>query len=282
MLYRPYVKTLRFRGALYKLAGVKDLAKMAAAYLFDWIYYAHLTKEQVVSFLSKLNPATFLRKFKYTRERDSSSLISEDLLAKIADLYSQTDMAWGDFIMELTSALDNPPPGYRWVIIDDEHRLEKEGVKRVKKPPVRGERFSGYVLVSVWWRTPKATGSQSRALQSLLRQKGFIFHNVLHKEDKSREYGGFIVLPKVAVEGMGLTARSLGEKLIEASPESQFQLSAVDLTKLAKEKQLDNSDRFFTHSIKSVKFNPEHTLIELVNGNAPEYTNFLSALRNAV
>jgi len=255
---------------------------MAASYLFDWIYYAHLTKEQVTKFLSKLDPVAFLRKFKRTRERDSSSLISEDLLAKIADLYSQTDMAWGDFIMELTSALDNPPPGYSWVIVDGEHRLDKEGVKRVKKPPVRGERFSGYVLVSIWWRTPKATGKQSRDIQSLLRQKGFIFYNVLHKEDKSREYGGFIILPKVAVEGVGLTARTLGEKLVESDPQSQFQLSAVDLTKLAKEEQLDTSDRFFTHSIRSVKFNPEHTLIELVNGNAPEYENFLSALRNAI
>ncbi len=282
MQERKYMKALRFRGAIYRLAGVKDLAKLAASYLFDWIYYSHLTKEAAVEFLSKLNPREFLRKFKRTRERDSSSLISEDLVAKIAELYSQTDMAWGDFIMELTSALDNPPPGYDWVVIDGEHRLVKEGAPRKSKPPVRGEKFAGYILLSIWWRTKKATGKPSRALQSLLRKRGGIFHNSYNKADKTREYGGFVVLPKVSVEGIGLTARSLGESLLEANPDDQFQLSAVSLDKLAKEEKLDNSDRFFTHSVKSVKFNPKHTLVELVNGDAPEYKNFLSALRNAV
>lgn len=292
---------VRYGAALYREAGAADLARQVASYLFGWLAKAKVSKQAVLAWLKTLYE-TVSGEGRHRAHDSASSLVPSYLIRHIAKVFSELSekgATFGDFVAELSSALDNPPEGYEWVVRDGQEYLVRSTPRTRPTMPVRGKRFRGYVLVGVWWVTPLAKSSSNRQLRSFLQR-----HNggVFYQRAKSRkvvedapimnmaEYGGFLVAPQVSVEGLGIQLRDLGSAVIEDG--GRFHLSAVKLDKLAeldpesgRAQQLNSTDQFFTHSVKSSVFRPEeprHTLFSVVNGQVQEYRGLLEQLRRAV
>jgi hypothetical protein len=276
---------VRYSAAVYRSAGVKDLAKLVAEFLFRWMAEAHLPKSEVLAWLKQL----------YQRVTGNRSAIAGDLLpsylvqhiAKVFSELSEKGVTFGDFVTELSAALDKPPAGFVWVVRNGQEYLvrNKPGKPTV---PVRGNRFKGYVLIGVWWTTPDAKHRGNRQLMQFLKKhKGGIFFKRTDKVTKLREYGGFALAMTPSAEAVGIELKALGQETSD-----QFHLSAIRLDRLANQDPLtgktfplNTTDQFFTHSIKSIIFRPiepRYTLDQLVNGMIPEYQEFLGMLRHAI
>lgn len=276
---------VRYGSAVYRLAGIKDLAHLVAGFLFRWLADAHISKSEVLSWLRNL-----YQEITGTRTAISGDLVPQYLVRHIAKVFSELSekgVTFGDFVMELSAALDKPPAGFVWVIRNGQEYLVKN---KPGKPtiPVRGTRFKGHVLVGVWWTTANAKSRENRQLmQYLKRHRGGVFFKRTDKSTKLREYGGFALALEPSVNAIGIDLKALAHEAAE-----QFQISAVKLDGLAeqdpvtgKARPLNTTDVHFTHSIKSIIFRPvepRYTLDQLVNGMVPEYRDLIGMLRHAL
>ena len=284
---------IRYGAALYRQAGVTDLARHVAQYLFRWLADAKISKQAIMGWLEKLYN-TVAGEGRRRVHDSSSSLVPAYLVRHIAKVFSELSengATFGDFVAELSTALDNPPKGYEWVVRGGQEYLVRTEPRTKPTMPVRGKRFRGYVLVGVWWTTPLAKNRSNVQLRRFLQKNhGDVFYRHKDRATKLMEYGGFLVAPHISVEGLGIQLRDLGAAV--ASDGGQYHLSAVRLDKLAdldpesgRAKQLDTTDQFFTHSIKSIVFRPEpprYSLPSIVNGQVPEYRGLLQQLRHSV
>lgn len=276
---------VRYGSAVYRLAGIKDLAQLVAGFLFRWMADAHLAKADVLVWLRKL----------YQQVTGSRTAIAGDLLpqylvrhiAKVFSELSDKGVTFGDFVAELSAALDKPPAGFVWVVRNGQEYLirNKPGKHTM---PIRGNRFKGYVLVGVWWTTPDAKNRGNRQLMQFLKKhQGGVFFKRTDRETKLREYGGFALAMTPSVDALGIELKALAQEAAQ-----QYHLSAIKLDRLAEQDPatgrvlpLNTTDRHFTHSITSIVFRPvepRYTLDQLVNGMVPEYQNFLGMLRHAI
>jgi len=280
-LRAPYL--IRYADAYYRVAGVRDLAQIVASLLFRWISDAGISKQRILTWLGNLFRTEKLQEYRKNRYHDSSSLLPKDLVDQIAQVFSELSsegVLWGDFVMELTRALDNPPQGYEWITQSGQEYLVRKTARSREEFPVRGKRFIGRVLIGVWWATPNTRSSANRRLREFIQNNGAIFYSKTNRSTGIREYGGFIVVPHVSAEGVGITLNSLCKKM--AGDTGYFHLSAVKLDGLAEPRPLKPSDQYHMRSIRSIKFNDEYTLPEIVNGQVPEYRSLLQLLRKAV
>ena len=276
---------VRYGTAVYWLAGVKDLAQLVAGFLFRWLADAHLAKSEVLTWLRK-----FYQQVAGNRTAIAGDLLPQYLVRHIAKVFSELSdkgVTFGDFVAELSAALDKPPAGFVWVVRNGQEYLIRN---KPGKPtmPVRGNRFKGYVMVGIWWTTPDAKSRSNRQLMQFLKKhQGGVFFKRTARETKLREYGGFVLAMTPSVEAVGIELRALAQ---EAS--QQYHLSAVRLDRLAEQDPatgrtlpLNTTDQYFTHSIKSIIFRPiepRYTLDQLVNGMVPEYQDLLGMLRRAI
>jgi hypothetical protein len=277
---------VRYGSAVYRLAGIRDLAQLVAGFLFRWLADAHLSKTEVLDWLRKLYQQV-------TGKRAAAikgDLLPQYLVKHIAKVFSELSekgVTFGDFVAELSSALDKPPAGFVWVVRNGQEYLVRN---KPGKPtmPIRGNRFKGYVLIGIWWTTMDAKSRGNRQImQYLKKHQGGVFFKRTDRETKMREYGGFALAMSPSVEAIGIELRSLAE---EAS--QSYHLSAIRLDRLAEQDPatgrtlpLNTTDQFFTHSIKSIIFRPiepRYTLDQLVNGMVPEYQDLLGMLRHAI
>jgi len=278
----PYL--LRYANAYYRVAGVRDLARLVASMLFQWIADAGISKQRILSWLGKLFKVEELTEYRKNRSHNSSSIIPPDLKDQVAQVFSQLSeqgVRWGDFLMELTSALDDPPKHLEWVVRDGEEYLVPKQSRPRSEHPVRGKRFIGRVLIGIWWTTPNARAGANRRLRGFIQKNnGAIFHSKVNKALGVREYGGFIVIPHISAEGIGISLHSLAKQM--AGDTGTYRLSAVKLDGLAEPRMLVPSDQHHMRSIRGIKFNDTYTLPEVVNGQVPEYRSILQLLRKAV
>jgi hypothetical protein len=283
---------IRCGATLYRQASVKDLARLVAQYLFKWLAEAQISKQTILAWLKGLYESVSAGP---GRARESgSSLVPSYLVKHIAKVFSELSAqgaTFGDFVAELSSALDNPPKGYEWVIREGKEYLVSTEPRNRATMPVRGKRFLGHVLVGVWWTTPDAKSKRNVQLRRFLeKNSGGVFYKRTDRMTKLREYGGFLVAPHISVEGLGIELLALAAAAAEGG--GQFHLSAVRLDKLSQTDphtgrtlQLDTTDQFFTHSVKSVVFRPvepRSTLPSIVNGEVTEYRGLLQMLRQAL
>lgn len=276
---------VRYSAAVYRQAGIRDLAHLVASFLFHWMADAHLSKSEILTWLKQL----------YDRVTGNRTAIAGDLLpkylvthiAKVFSELSEKGVTFGDFVAELSAALDKPPAGFVWVVRHGQEYLvrNKPGKPTV---PVRGNRFKGYVLIGVWWATQDAKNKGNRQLmQFLKRHQGGVFFKRTDRVTKLREYGGFALAMTPSAEAVGIELKALGQTISD-----QFHLSAIKLDRLANQDPLtgktfplNTTDQYFTHSLKSIIFRPiepRYTLDQLVNGMIPEYQDFLGMLRHAI
>lgn len=278
----PYL--LRYANAYYRVAGMRDLARLVASMLFRWIADAGISKQRILDWLGGLFRKEKLQEYRKTRKHDSSSLIPAALKDQIAQVFSELSnqgVLWGDFVMELTAALDDPPQGYEWVVKDGQEYLVKKSSRPREEHPVRGKRFIGRVLIGIWWATPNARAGANRRLRNFVNNNhGAVFYSKMNKALGQREYGGFIVIPHISAEGIGISLNSLAKQM--AGDTGRYQLSAIKLDGLSEPRMLVPSDQHHMRSIRSIKFNDNYTLPEVVNGQVPEYRGLLQLLRKAI
>lgn len=276
---------VRYGSAVYRLAGIRDLAQLVAGFLFRWMADAHLSKSAILTWLKQL----------YGQVAGSRTAIAGDLLpkylvnhiAKVFSELSEKGVTFGDFVAELSAALDKPPAGFVWVVRNGQEYLIRN---KPGKPtmPVRGNRYKGYVMVGIWWTTSDAKSRGNRQImQFLKRHQGGVFFKRTDRETKHREYGGFALALSPSVEALGIELRALAQDVT-----TNYHLSAIRLDRLAEQDPatgrtlpLNTTDQYFTHSIKSIIFRPiepRYTLDQLVNGMIPEYQDLLGMLRHAI
>jgi hypothetical protein len=241
---------VRYGSAVYRLAGIRDLAQLVAGFLFRWMADAHLSKSETLTWLKQL----------YGQVKGSRTAIAGDLLPKYLVI---------------------------WVVRNGQEYLVRN---KPGKPtmPVRGNRYKGYVMVGIWWTTDDAKSRGNRQLmQFLKRHQGGVFFKRTDRASKNREYGGFALALSPSVEALGIELRALAQEATKQYHLSAIRLDrlAEQDPVTGRTLPLNSTDQYFTHSIKSIIFRPvepRYTLDQLVNGMIPEYQDLLGMLRHAI
>ena len=273
--------TIRWHGATYRVASVADLARVAASYLFKWVADTRISKQTLLSWLERLYKRVSSG-FSRVRGRDSSSILPDALVSQVVQVFSTLSakgVVWGDFIMELTAAIENPPDGYVWKVRHGEEYLIKVEPKRARSP-IRGKRFSNSVLIGVWLTIPSAKSALLTKLRTFLKHNGggFFYRG---SEGSDKAYGGFVTVHVLGAAGIGVAIRELCSK-IEQEEGGTFHLSAVKLDGLAESRPLTDSDFFKIYAVADAQFNNQYSLIQVVNGQVPEYAALKDMLRSSV
>jgi len=270
---------LRFRAALYREAGIADLARMVLNYLWDWIYRTGLTKQQVLDwFLQFLHCDV-----DQPRQAD---VIPTDLVNAIARIMANAEWNCGDFAVALEEALDGPPPGYRWKTGKfGHHVLVKVRSDVGEHAIVRGKRFADSIFLGAWWTTQEAKGPANQRLQRLVRKNsGAVFWNEKSKQDGGRQYGAFIIVDRSNGEEVANQLCSAADAA-DLEGGGEHRLSAISMAGIAEHRDVRTSDQVWVGCIRSIKFNWHHSLPDLLNGRIEEfqkakpYQNLIEQLR---
>lgn len=261
---------IRFRTATYREAGARDLARMVLRYLWEWIYRAGLTKQQVLDWFQRILQC------KVGDSPRRADIIPTELRDAIARLLAQQNWNCGDFMNALSDALEDAPPGYRWKADKlGRHMLVKVRSDIGERAVVQGKRFADTIFIGIWWATGKPIGSANRRLQNYIkRQGGAIFWNERVKPDTldvlpqgGRQYGAFVLVDRRTGTDVANTLSSLAHQ-VDLEGSGQHRLSAISLAGIAEHREVRNSDQVFVGPIRSIKFNWEYTLPDVLNGRA--------------
>ena len=256
---------LRFRSALYREAGVQALARMVLGYLWDFIYRAGITKQQVLDwFLQFLHCDV-----DQPRQAD---VIPADLVNAIARIMAGAEWNCGDFAVALEEALDQPIAGYRWKAGKfGQHILVKVRSDVGEHAIVRGKRFADSIFIGAWWSTQEPKGSANQSLQRLIRkQGGATFWNEPRKQDGGRQYGAFVVVDRDNGEGVANQLCSAADAA-DLEGGGEHRLSAISMVGIAEHRDVRNSDQVWVGCIRSIKFNWEYSLPDLLNGRIEKF-----------
>lgn len=265
---------IQYAGAVYRRAGVRDVARVLATTIFPWIYKLGLSKERVVEWLNSLTcPLPGGREAQH-------AYIPDDLKLQICRVLSTTGMVVGDVVRELVREIeDNPPPGFRWKKDPDtgDMTLVKHSYKGKEKALHRGIKFEDKVFVGCWWVTENASGSANRRLQSLLRKHdGGVFLKL--KVPGATEYYGYAIVESDAADALGLQLDNLCKEVVEEGT-GEYRLSAMRLDGLAERRQLHPGDLYtLTGIYKSIKYNHEINLNDLLLGRVPDLKSVVQNL----
>ena len=253
----------KFKNAAYRKASLKDLARIVASYLWQWIYRTGITKQQVIDWFAKFDPRQYLK------ERQSG-LIPDEIKLAVARMLATSGIEYGDFVQQLSTELENPPPGFRWKTDRfGSEILVKVSGQSEEKPLVRGKKFAGTVFIGVWWSTSLPRGKSNQALQRYLRKhNGAVFWKV--KDAGKMQYGGFLMTPIASAKGVAVEVKQLCEAMSHED-EGEYSLSAVRLDGPAEHRKVEKSDQIALPGINSIKFNDRYTLIDLLNGRIAEF-----------
>ena len=257
-------RRVRYRSAIYHEAGVRDIAKLAASYIFPWIYKLGLTKDQVVRWLKGLIPGR--------KSAALPSYIPDELKLQVAQLLAGTGMILGDVIRELIREMDTPPPGFRWKKDPEtgDLRMVKHSYKGEEKGLHRGKKFEGKVFVGCWWATNKPSGKINRKLQATLRKAGGgVFYKI--KVVDYTDYYGWAIVPEAEAVALGPILLELCRQVIDEGM-GEYRLSAMRLDGMAERRKLTSADVFrLTGIFKSIKYNDETNLDDLQQGRVREF-----------
>lgn len=269
-----------FRSAVYREAGVRDLARMVLGYLWDWIYRSGITKQQVLDWFRKILHCDI-------DQGRSAGIIPTELRDAIAKIMAAHEMNCGDFMVALEEELEKPIPGYRW---KTERKFGRHVLVKVRsdigeRAIVRGKRFANSIFLGAWWETDNPKGSANRRLQNLVkREGGAIFWNERRPEG-GRQYGAFIIVErKDADETANRLCGAADAAALDGN--GQHRLSAISMAGIAEHRDVRNSDQVWAGCIRSIKLNWEYSLPDLLNGRIEEfksskvYTDLIQMIRD--
>lgn len=224
---------------MYREAGAADtLAKLVLAPLWKWIAKLGLTKDDVLDFFRQLFAKFSKQKTALKSVPDIS--IPDAVIATIAKFIAQSGLEFGDFAEAVANQLENPPPGYRWKVVDTlgTRKLLQVGITQdlpeapmkvpggdkkrnispaldillperppiqpyVQKPIARGNKFEDAVLITVWWATSDPSNNADRALRAYIQSSdGDIFWEAINTPPYETEdqFGGFVVVPRMEAQ----------------------------------------------------------------------------------
>lgn len=262
---------IRYRTAVYREAGVKDVAKWIGGKLFSWIYKLGLGKQQIIDWLKSLLPKE--------NKSAASSYIPEELKLQMAKLLAGTGMVMGDLIQEIIKELDDPPPGFRWKKDPEtgDLRLVKQSYKAPEKGLHWGKQFDGKIFVGCWWATDKPSGSANRKLQNLIKKlDGGIFNK--KKTANYTDYFGYTIVDAKDADAAGRQLQAAA-KDVELEGDGEYRISAMRLDALAERRKLTSADVYrLTGIFKSIKYNDEINLDDLLMGRVRELKEIIRSL----
>lgn len=253
----------RFRTAIYRVAGVRDVARLVVSHLWTWIYRTGITKERLLAWFQ-----SFL-KCGVPDERTADVLPAE-LVDVIARIMAGNSWNCGDLRRALEDALETPPPGFRWRVDQyGKHTLIMIKSDTTEKAIVRGKRFADKVFIGIWWTTNVPRGSNNQRLHRLIKQHdGAVFWN--EKAEVGRQYGAFVIVGKGMGEGVAGELCALADRVDEEGG-GEHRLSAISMDGVAEHRDVRHSDQVWVGCIRSIKFNWKHSLPDLLNGRIEEF-----------
>jgi len=99
----PYIL---HNSGLYRVAGVRDVARLVSSLLWKWIYRLGLGKNQVIQWLESLVSPN---------DRTAGiGLISDEMKKEIAQIVTKTGISMGDLVCYIIEEMDDFFFGYRW------------------------------------------------------------------------------------------------------------------------------------------------------------------------
>lgn len=255
---------IRFRGAVYKEARVQDLVRMVLRYLWDWIYRAGLTKQQILAWFGSLLHCDI-------SSGRQAGIIPTELRDTIARLMANQSWNCGDFMEALTDELEKPIPGYRWKAGEHgQHVLVKVRSEIGERAVVQGKRFAGKIFLGAWWETVTPSGPANRRLQNAIKKNGgSVFWNE-KRAGGGRKYGAFVVADRAAAEQIANTLCRLADA-VTSEGDGDYRLSAIGMDGIAEHRDVRPSDQVWVGCIRSIKFNWEYSLPDLLNGRIEEF-----------
>lgn len=250
---------------------------MALRGLWDWIYRAGLSKQQIRNFILGLVNCDIGSR--------TAGILPEDLVKQIAGILSSQEWNCGDFVNALDDALEHPPPGFRWKTDKFGHTvLIKVRSEVSEQPIVKGKRFADDVFIGAWWTTYRPTASANRRLQNFIkRQDGSVFWNE-KLEDGGRQYGAFIIVDEAGADYVAEQLCNLANQ-VEGEGGGEYRLSAIKMIGIAEHREVRVSDQICLSCICSIKFNWKYNLDDLLNGRieafkqSPVYKKLISQIR---
>jgi hypothetical protein len=270
--YGRKVSTLfvKHRAGIYRIAGVRDVARLITSYLWKWIYRLGLGKNQVIEWLWSLVPEKE-RKSSTRRLTAATGVISDEMKLEVARILSRTGMSIGDLARYIIEEMNDPPPGFRWRKdpASGDERLVKHSYKGEEKAIHRGRRFEGQVFVGAWWATRIPSGKANREIQRLLRRNnGGVFFKA--KPADYTDYYGYAIVPLGKEEALGYQLKDIAEK-VKNEGDGDFRLSAASLDALAERRKVGPEDIItLTGIYKSPKYNWELNLTDILNGRSKD------------
>jgi len=268
----------RFRSALYREAGAKDLARMVLGYLWSWIYRAGLTKEQVLDWFRSVLSCDVNQR--------SAGVIPTELRDAVMRLMAQQSWNCGDFMMALEEEIEKPVPGFRWKTEakTGRHVLVKVRSDVGERAVVQGKRFADSIFVGIWWTTQNPKGSAHRKLwNQIKREGGSVFWNE-RLPDGGRQYGAFVISSRDAVSGVADRLCRMTQD-VDLEGGGEHRLSAISMAGVAEHREVRDSDQVWAGCIRSIKFTWEYSLPDLLNGRieifkkSKAYNNWISSIR---
>lgn len=269
----------RYRAALYREAGVKDLARMILNYLWTWIYKAGLTKQQVLDWFQQI--------LRCDVPERTADVIPTSLRDAIMKLMAQQSWNCGDLMMALEEEIEKPIPGYRWKseTKTGRHVLVKVRSDIGERAVVRGKRFANDIFIGVWWTTQNPRGSANRRFQNQIkRENGAVFWNEKLPEG-GRQYGAFLIVPRNRADDTANVLCSFADE-VDLEGSGEHRLSAISMAGIAEHREVRDSDQVWTGCIRSIKFNWQYSLPDLLNGRVEEfktskvYNDLISMIRS--
>lgn len=266
---------LRYRSALYREAGVRDLAKMVLNYLWSWVYKAGITKKQLLNWFRGI--------LRCDLPVATADLIPTELRNAIMKLMAGQGWNCGDFMQALEIEIEKPVSGYRWKSDKfGRHVLVKVKSDVGERAVVRGKRFVNDIFIGLWWTAKEPRVSSNRKLQNQVKKFGSIFWND-KLPDGGRQYGAFVIVPRGQASSVADTLCSLAADVDLDGGEHR--LSAISMQGIAEHREVRDSDQIWAGCIRSIKFNWKYSLPDLLNGRieefrkSPVYSDLISKIR---
>lgn len=261
---------VQHQAGIYRVAGVRDVARLVVSYLWKWIYRLGLGKNQVIEWLWSLVPKGE-REANTRRLTAATGVISDEMKVEISRILTHTGISLGDLVRYIVNEMDDPPPGYRWRKDPDtgDLRLIKHSYKGEEKAIHRGRRFENQVFVGVWWATRKPSGPTNRKIQAILRRnKGGVFFK--EKPGEYTDYYGYAIVPLGKETGLGQQLKTLADQ-VKDEGDGEYRLSAISLDALAERRKVTPEDVITLSGIyKSIKYNWELNLTDILNGRSKD------------
>lgn len=284
------------RAAVYREAGTVDLIRAILGYLWEWIYRAGISFDEVEGWFSSL-VSRFTGNRGAVKIPDSFPTLPRSMVDAAFELLSDTGMTPGELMQMFTRELAKPPSGFAWVLRDGRQVLVKSAAKKDSptrgKPIVWGKKYRDKVFLSVWWTSALPRGPRNQALQRFVtvywRTSRLIKPSLPGPDvQKTRinQYGGFLIVPEAEAPGIASELCGLVQDAV-AEGDGEYKAGAFRLVAFSENRPVEDSDQVRYACATSKKLTNRITIRKLLNGAVEDfqgskvYQNLIQMLRTS-